>query len=90
MSQKNCVRCHSYHMSDLHSLRCNAGDLPNGTPAGASPTAAAAAARGRCRAVVMLQRLVGRLHEAHAARMPPPLALQLVGVLQVWTYLQIA
>jgi hypothetical protein len=33
--------------------------------------------------VVMLQRLVARLHAAHAARMPPAAALQLVGVLQV-------
>ena len=58
-----------------------AGDLPNGTASsGAAP---AAAARGRCRVVVMLQRLVARLHAAHAARMPPAAALQLVGVLQV-------
>ncbi len=33
--------------------------------------------------VVMLQRLVSRVHEAHGPTMPPPLALQLVGVLQV-------
>jgi hypothetical protein len=33
--------------------------------------------------VVMLQRLVARLHAAHAAHMPPAAALQLVGVLQV-------
>lgn len=57
------------------------GDLPNGT-AGIT-TASAAAACGRCRVVVMLQRLVARLHAAHAERMPPAAALQLVSVLQV-------
>ena len=60
---------------------CIAGDLPNGTAG--SGTASAAAVRGRCRVVVMLQRLVARLHTAHAAQMPPAAALQLVGVLQV-------
>lgn len=60
---------------------CHAGGLQNGV--GPQGGAEAAALRRRCRVLLQLQRLVARVHERHAPRMPAPLALQLVGVLQV-------
>lgn len=60
---------------------CRAGGLQNGV--GPRGGADAAALRRRCRVLLQLQRLVARVHERHAPRMPAPLALQLVGVLQV-------
>ncbi len=66
----------------LSPLCTAAGGLQNGVHPAAGGSDAGAAC-GRCRVMVMLQRLVARVHAAHAPRMPPPLALQLVGGLQV-------
>ena len=61
-------------------MPCRAGGLQNGV--GPQGGGEAAALRRRCRVLLQLQRLVARVHDRHAPRMPAPLALQLVGVLQ--------
>lgn len=73
------AHCQSTHIDVLPHV---AGTANGGITHSAS-TGPQKGARGRCRVVVMLQRLVARVHEAHGPAMPPPLALQLVGVLQV-------
>ena len=76
-------RSSTYRRRRLSHAFASVGVQLNGIVPAAQQDARAGAARGRCRVVIMLQRLVGRVHEVHFEQMPPPLAVQLVSALQV-------